>query len=98
MNKVEIEPRIYGKLVRIALEDGPKRATAYLTSRLVAKATVRGNPRRNASSRSVLVTVGAPNVHEQKFIRQCLRAGEPFPVRKIQLKWPVSRTRKSHKR
>lgn len=37
---------------------------------------------------NLIVTVGEPNFLERRFIRQCQKAGEHFPVKKIQLKFP----------
>lgn len=31
--------------------------------------------------------MGAPNFAERRFIRLCFKAGEPLPVRKVQIKW-----------
>jgi hypothetical protein len=33
------------------------------------------------------LTIGKPNYSERKFIKQCIKAGEPFPIKKIQLKY-----------
>ena len=35
----------------------------------------------------LLVTCGRPNYLEQKFVKDCLKAGVKFPVKKIQYKW-----------
>jgi hypothetical protein len=37
------------------------------------------------------VMIGRPNHEAVDFIKACKKAGEPFPVRKIQLKFPVKR-------
>lgn len=36
---------------------------------------------------NVVVTVGAPNYAGREFIKACKKAGETFPVKKIQLKY-----------
>jgi hypothetical protein len=39
-----------------------------------------------------VVTFGAPGYKQQRFIDACLTAGEPFPVKKVQLTaWPIKR-------
>ena len=78
-----------------ALYTSEKRsAIKYLSPKFVIKATARGKhtwDKRNRGS-SVIVTYGAPNYNERKFIKLLVSAGEPFPVRKIQLKdFPKSR-------
>ena len=65
---------------------GCRKATVYLGTRLVVKATALHRQRKNARSITALVTAGAPNCAEKKFIAACLRAGEDLPVRKVQLK------------
>jgi hypothetical protein len=32
-------------------------------------------------------TIGKPNYEEREFIKKCKKAGEPFPVKKIQVKF-----------
>ncbi len=66
---------------------GCRKATVYLGTRLVVKATALHKQRKNASSITVLVTAGMPNYAERKFIETCFRAGESLPVRKVNLKW-----------
>lgn len=34
-----------------------------------------------------VLCVGAPNYLERDFIKSCKKAGEPFPIKKIQLKY-----------
>jgi len=34
----------------------------------------------------MVVTYGAPNYIEAKFVKVCKKAGEPFPVKKIQFR------------
>lgn len=36
----------------------------------------------------VTLTIGKPNYKERNFVKQCKKAGEPFPIKKIQLKFP----------
>lgn len=46
---------------------------------------------RKGSKIEVVLTHGRPNYAQRQFIRRCQRAGEPFPVRKVQLRFPVKR-------
>lgn len=66
---------------------GCRKATVYLGTRLVIKATALHKQRKNARSVTILVTAGMPNAAERKFIESCFRVGESLPVRKVQLKW-----------
>lgn len=66
-----------------------RRATAYINEKFTVKATRQRREDRGDNSATILVTVGAPNFVERRFIRLAKKAGEPFPIKKIQLKfWP----------
>ena len=40
---------------------------------------------------SPCLTCGKPNFAERAFVKKAVKAGEPFPVRKVQLKFPPQR-------
>ena len=63
-----------------------KRATKYLLPNYTVKATVQGNPDGRCRQRTILVTYGRPNYLEEKFIKLAKKAGEPFPIKKVQMK------------
>jgi hypothetical protein len=83
--------------VRTVIQMDARRAVKYLAPDLtVAAAAVLYNgklPRKNYRSRSIVVTIGRPNFEARAFIKRCKAAGEPFPVKKIQLKFPPKRPR-----
>lgn len=64
-----------------------KKATKYLHPKLVVKATRIGKFDARMKTVEFKVTVGAPNYQERKFIKLCEKAGEKFPIRKVQLKY-----------
>jgi len=73
--------------------DDAQRATFYRDPKFTIKATRTAKPRANCRYESFIVTVGQPNYAERKFIKDCQKAGEPFPVRDVQLKaFPKKRT------
>lgn len=74
------------QLFECLTEGGYKKATKYFSPHLVLKATRRGNPRKNERITEILFTFGRPNYAERAFIKKCIKSGEPFPVKKIQLK------------
>lgn len=65
-------------------------ATAYISTKLIArlirKRTNKKFDKRDNSSNFSL-TVGRPNYLEREFIKSCKKANEPFPIKKIQLKF-----------
>lgn len=77
-------------VVEAVLRTDAVRATKYLAHNQVVRATKRTfrnferGPRENVE---VLLTLGRPNYVEREFIKACKKAGEPFPVKKVQLKF-----------
>ena len=58
----------------------------YVDRDFVVKATAPHPRRAHDRNRTVLLTWGKPNYTERAFIKDCLAAGEPFPVKKLQIK------------
>lgn len=82
------------RVVDTLIESGAHTATLYVSEKLTVRVTRRmfgAKGRRRFDSRSVdlVVTVGRPNYDARAFIRSAKKAGEPFPVRKIQLTFPA---------
>lgn len=77
------------KTVEMLLRTESKRATKYLSSDLVVSAQRKsyGNKLdRRGHNIDIVLKIGKPNYAERDFIKQCKKAGEPFPVKKVQLK------------
>jgi hypothetical protein len=92
----QIPNSVYGRLLAtITSHRDVRQATSYESEKLVVKATAqtygkngkRKRPDLRTNRETFLVTVGAPNYAEREFIKQLVKAGEPFPVKKIQLKF-----------
>lgn len=66
---------------------GARKATVYVNEKLVVRATRRMKPDARAKRVEMVLTYGAPNFVERRFIRLCKKAGEPLPVKKSQVKW-----------
>ncbi len=64
-----------------------RQAIKFLAPQFIVKATRRFKPDKRSYHEEIIITIGKPNYRERKFIRQCLRAKEPFPIKKIKLKW-----------
>jgi hypothetical protein len=77
------------------LETEARKVTVFVSPELTVVATRQRKPRKNGRGETVLLTIGKPNFENRKFIKACLKAGEPFPVKKILLRWwPEKRKRK----
>lgn len=74
------------QVVEACLEGGFRQARKYVSPELVLKATRQTKPDRRNRGQTLLLTIGRPNYYERRFVKLCLKAGEPLPVRKIQLK------------
>lgn len=61
-------------------------AVKYISDKEVVKATRRFKPSKRNLREEILLTIGRPNYAERRFIKLCKKAGEPFPVKKVQLK------------
>lgn len=84
---------VIGQLVR----SKAKRATKYVDPKYVVSAQrvmFQGKLDGRDTRATIVVKLGAPNYLERLFIKACLKAGEPFPVRKVQLKFPAAKKRK----
>lgn len=75
------------KLIDTVQRSGAHSGVKYIGPKVVLKATQRkykrGGYQRHRAE--ILVTFGPPNHRERAFIKACLKAKEPFPVKKIQL-------------
>ena len=79
------------KCVR-AMAPDVKKTTVYLDEKTVVSVCRRFKYTVRSTSRDFVLKIGRPNYLETIFIKKCKKAGEPLPVRKVQLKfWPVKR-------
>lgn len=90
---MKVSKQVFGQLAECILEGGAYKATKYYGDRLIVKATLRKDKHFKGTHTkwpfvTILFTVGKPNYEEREFIKKCFAAGEPLPVKKIQLKYP----------
>jgi hypothetical protein len=64
-----------------------KRVSKYVSPNLVINGTRMHPATKRSRSTTIVLSVGKPNYRNSEFIRTCKKAGEPFPVKKLQLKW-----------
>ena len=80
-----------GKVLEALVENNAYKATAYLSEKFIVNMTmklVRGKLPSKGQNAEIVLVVGRPNYEQREFIKLCKKAGEPLPVRKIQLKFP----------
>lgn len=82
------------KAVESVLESGARSATVFQHPKLIARATLQFKLDKRNSRTTILLTVGSPNYRERAFVKEALKAGEPFPIRNVQLRWWQKNKRK----
>lgn len=85
-----------GVVIDMLLYEDAWSAKKYVSEKLVISATRKRYGKSGWTKRDtradITVKIGAPNYLERVFIKQCKRAGVPFPVKRVQLKQrPVRR-------
>lgn len=69
-----------------------KRVTKFVAPNITVKATRLHKPDRRDRAETYVVSIGRPNYQEREFIKDCKKAGEPFPVRNLIFQdFPVKR-------
>lgn len=81
-----------GSVVETLINTGARKATKYLSPKLVVRACLRGydgKAPKKGNNPEIMLVIGRPNAVQKEFIAKCVKAGEPFPVKKVQLNmWP----------
>ena len=71
------------------LVHGAYQATKFINEKLTVKATKKRYKKGVVHGAiDVVLTIGKPNCTAREFIKKCKWAGEPFPVKKVQVKFP----------
>lgn len=75
-------------LIEVLDGTGAIRATKYLSEKQIIRAVRRTYGGKIIKGNTeIVLTMGKPNYQEREFIKNCKKAGEGFPVKKIQIKW-----------
>ena len=83
--------QIFQQLADAVINSGARQATKFISHKQTVKATRRlynGRIDKRDKRVEILFTIGTPNYLERAFIKQAKKADEPFPIKKIQLKFP----------
>lgn len=96
--RYEYDPKVARAMSAVvnAILQGEKvvRATKYLSTKLVVRAVRTRYGGKIRKDIEITLSVCPPNYVEREFIEDCRKAGEPFPVKKIQLKVLDAATKK----
>lgn len=88
MDGTTINTHAYAQVCAAVLATGAKTATKYLSPKLTVRGTLHGKLDKRARRVTLAVSIGSPNYAERQFIKDCIKAREPFPLRDVQLKYP----------
>ena len=89
---MNIPKRVFSNVIEALNIKGARRAVAYLDAKTVVMGTRQRKLSLRDRSHTIIVTYGAPNYRQRKFVKQCKKAKEPLPLRKIQIElWPKRR-------
>lgn len=82
--------KFVSQVVAVLIENDAYVATKYVTRSYVVRATRKLFKRKIDSRQNIeiMLTIGRPNYQERDFVKSCTKSKEPFPVRKIQLRYP----------
>jgi len=83
------------KIADVMLAADARQALKVLAPDLVVQATrvMWDGKFGRRGSLDIRFTAGRPNYLARRFIKACKKAGEPFPVKKIQLRFPAKHRR-----
>lgn len=87
---------IIENVVNALLLNGAKTATKYVSEKLTIRASRKlygGKLPPKGSNEEIVLTIGRPNFEAREFIKKCKKAGEKFPVKKIQLTYPPKKVK-----
>lgn len=104
-DSIDESSKTTGKVVYALILNGAFQAIKYVSPKFVVRAT-RMMTKSPSGKRgfvtgqnvTITLTLGRPNYREREFIKDCKKAGEPFPIKNILLKMPPSpRAKKNRK-
>ena len=78
----------YNEVIEAVLGGDVVKATKFISPTEIVRAvrTRYHGKLRKVGNIEISLTIGKPNYVEREFIKACKKAGEPFPVKKVQLK------------
>ena len=94
---IVIDPRVFAEVAKAIIDNKAHQAVKFISPKLTVKATRRHKFRSNATRQEFVFTYGAPAYKEALLIKKMVKAGEPFPVKKVMLKFKTAKKKPSAK-
>ena len=85
-----ITRKCFTDLTEAILDGGAIQAIKYFSPVERVKATrklLKGKIDKRYKSIEILFTIGKPSSKEMMFVKKCIKAKEPFPIKKIQMRF-----------
>ena len=77
------------QVVETLLRTGAWKVVKYLSDKQIVRASRKRAGRKfGAGKIGVILTLGTPNYAERDFVKECKKAGQKFPLQKVQLQFP----------
>ena len=89
-----VDPKEFAAVAKAIIDAGAYQAVKYISPKLVLKATRRHKPSARDLRREFVFTMGRPAFNEAAFIKKAIAAGEPFPIKKVVLKFKTYKKKK----
>lgn len=87
--KASVDEKLFSKVCSALINSDARSAIKYVAYNIVVRATWHNKPSGRHTRETMVVSYGAPNYRERKFIKACKKANEPFPISRIQFRfWP----------
>lgn len=84
---IVVDPKVFAEVAKAAIDNTAYQAVKYISPKLIVKATRRHKFSKRNTRNEFVFTYGAPGYKEAEFIKRLKAAGEPFPVKKVVLKF-----------
>lgn len=83
------------RIIDTLVKTGARSATYYdspkMTVRVSRKVYRKTGRYQRGADLALVLSIGSPNHQARQFIKRCKKAGQPFPIGKIQLRFPAKR-------
>lgn len=80
-----------GKVLATLVENDAHTAVKFISEKFVVRMTrklIDGKLPAKNQNLEISLVIGRPNYEQREFLKACKKAGEPIPVKKIQLRFP----------
>lgn len=89
-----IDPKQYAAVAKAIIYNNAYQAISYISPKLTLKATRQHKASSRDTRATFVFTMGRPAFREAEQIKRLIKAGEPFPVKKIELRFKVYKKKK----